>query len=363
MASTQIIGGIGGQYDIVFDALLPYVVQFAYNGNQVVKNRMIVKDNKTNDTVYDNTVTSMAKRHTIPAGTLTHGVTYNLTIQVYDLDEEAHEVAATLSDTALVKCYSTPRISFSNFQTTIRNATYDFKLSYSQSENDYIDSYRIALYDANNLLLYRRDAVYPASSEIPYVFSVRIGDLIDQSTYYIECSVTTVSGMTASTGRMSFSVEYNRPPNYSVIYVDNIPNACSVRIASNIKIIDGFTTSGEGVKYLDSGEADLRGDGVFWADMLNISGDFQTLIGARDMNDYTVLLELNNGKNFIQLKSMRGLLYGETAERFYLELFVSNGYNNYMTTSNLIPLPTADDKYLISLVRRGNLYSVEIRRE
>lgn len=363
MASTQIIGGIGGQYDIVFDATKAYTVQFSYNGNQIVKNKIIIKDNTADTTVYENTITSMAKRHTIPAGTLTNGTTYNMTIQVYYQNDDGQEVADTLSDTALIKCYSAPVLTFTNMKTTIRNATYGFELSYSQSESDYVNSYQVSMYDANNQLLYTRDAVYPASSDLPYVFAVKIGDLIDQSTYYIECSATSVSGMTATTGRIQFTVAYNRPPNYSVIYADNISSACSVRIASNIKIIDGNSKSGDDITYIDDAEADLTNETAVWDEMLDVSGSFQILLEVRDIVPYANLLVLDNGTSTITLKTMKGLLYGESSEKFYLELFVSNGIDNYMVVSNTIDIPNSGEKCICTIFRNKYLYNVTIRKE
>lgn len=363
MASTQIIGGIGGQYDIVFDATKAYTVQFSYTGNQVIKNTIVIKDNVADTTVYEDTVTSMAKRHTIPAGTLVNGTTYNMTIQVYYQNDEGQEVADTLSDTALIKCYSTPVLAFTNMKAIVRNATYDFELSYSQGESDYINSYQVSMYDANNQLLYTRGAVYPASSDLPYVFTVKIGDLIDQSTYYIECNATSVSGMAATTGKIQFTVAYNRPPNYSVIYVDNISSACSARIASNIKIIDGNSKSGDDVTYINNDEADLTSETVVWDEMLDISGNFQILLELRDMVPYTNILELDNGSNTVTLKTMKGKLYGETSEKFYIELFASNGIDNYMVISNTIDMPSPDEKCILAVYRNKYLYNITIRKE
>lgn len=363
MASTQIIGGIGGQYDIVFDATKAYTVQFSYTGNQIVKNKILIKDNIADTAVYEDTVTSMAKRHTIPAGTLTNGTTYNMTIQVYYQNDEGQEVADTLSDTALIKCYSTPVLTFTNMKTTIRNATYDFELSYSQSESDYINSYQVSMYDANNQLLYTRDTVYPASSDLPYTFTVKIGDLIDQSTYYIECSAASVSGMTATTGKIQFTVAYNRPPNYSVIYVDNISSACSVRVASNIKIIDGNSKSGNDITYIDEDKADLTSETVIWNEMLDVSGNFQMLLEVSDIVPYANLIELSNGTNTVILKAMKGLLYGETSEKLYLELFVSNGIDDYMVISNTIDVPNSGEKCILTVSRNKYLYNVTIRKE
>lgn len=364
MANAQIVGGVGGQYNLVFDATLDYIITFTYNGNQVVKNRLIVKDNESNETVYDQTVTSMAKRHTIAAGSLTNGKSYNMSIQVYYLDDNGDEVADDVSDTILAKCFATPTLTISNMPLVVRNAAFEFTFDYAQTEGDMLDSYIVSLYDSGNNLLYSLDPVYPAPDSATYTFAVMIRDLVDGRSYSLRCMATSVAGMQADTGAHSFAVQYLRPQNYSIFYADNAPSTCSVQLASNVKIIDGTTTSGEEPTYIDGEKADLRpGDAVTWQDMIDVSGDFQLLARVTDWNDYTTLIQLTNGNNTIELKSMRGLLYGETVEKVYLTLYVSNGYNQYVTISNFVDVPAEDDKFLFSILRRGYVYSATLTQE
>lgn len=364
MASTQIIGGIGGQYDLVFDATLDYIIQFTYNGNQVVKNQLVVRDNFSNEIVFDDTVVSMAKKHLIPANTLVNGKTYNMTIQVYYLNDEGEETPDTISDTILAKCYTTPVLEFTNLPLVVRNAAYTFTLTYTQAEDDIIDTYQISMYDSGNNLLYALDMVYPAPSTVEYEFSVNINDLFDGQKYSIRCVATSVAGMRVDTGLRGFAVEYLRPQNYSIFYVENAPKVCSVQIMSNVKIIDGFTDNGEPPTYIDGDRADLRdGNAVHWSDMIDVSGDFQLLARIQDFNPYTDIVKVSNGQNTITLRAMYGLLYGETSQKAYLQLYVSNGFFNYYIISNLIDVPAPEDSLLISLVRRGFLYVVTIKKE
>lgn len=364
MATTQIVGGVGGQYDIVFDANFDYTLEFTYNGNQIIKNRLLIKDNESNVTVYDQTVTTMAKRHTIAAGSLDNGDTYNMSIQVYYLNDEGEEVADDVSDTVLAKCFTTPSLTASNLPLVVRNASFDFEFDYTQAEDDMLDSYTISMYDSGNNLLYALNPVYPAPSTVAYSFVVTINDLMDGQNYHIRCEATSVAGMHVDTGLLSFAVQYYRPQNYSIFYVDNAPSLCAVQLTSNVKIIDGFTVSGEEPTYIDGEKADLRdGDAVYWQNMIDMSGDFQLMARLEDFNDYSEIIKLSNGINTIALKTMRGLLYGETEEKAYLSLTVSNGINNYVTISNLIPIPAPTDIFFISLVRRGYVYSVSINKE
>lgn len=363
MASTQIIGGLGGQYDIVFDAEKDHILQFTYNGNQIFKHQLIIRDNLTNDIVYDQTVVTMSTRHTIAAGSLTNGKTYNAAIQVYYKNDEGLEVADKLSDTALLKCYATPILSFVDMPTTVRNATYTFSISYSQAQDDYIDSYIITLYDGSGVRLYDTGRIFPATTTLPYSFSVTIPDLMDGHSYYISCDARSLSGMAASTGRQNFLVEYVRPQNYSVLYVSNEYNSCSARIASNIKIIDGHTQSGKEPNYFSDDEADLRYDWAYWNEMLNVSGNFQMLVRIRDVVPYQTLVRITNGLDEIVLRTNRGKLYGISGEKDYIELRVKNQGVTYTTMSQPIDPPSDTEMLLVRVVKRSYLYELSLEKE
>lgn len=364
MASTQIIGGIGGQYDIVFDAAKDYTLQFLYTGNQVVKNRIIINDNASNATVFDNTVVTMAKRHTIPAGTLVNGTTYNIAIQVWYRDDEFNEVADDVSDTVLARCYSTPEVMIDNMPMVVRNATFDFAFTYNQAEGDLLDWYRIYVYDSGHTLMYAQDVVYPAADAATHSFTVRISDLFDGQQYAIRCVAVSVAGMETDTGLLDFAVEYVRPLNYALLFVENAPSICSTQVWSNIKIISGYTRSGDEPEYIDGEKLDLRnGDWVFWQDMIDIVGDFQVLLRLEDFNECVDVLKLANGKNTITLKAMQGMLDGQSSEKAYMLLYVDNGFFNYVVTSNLIDPPAPDESLLISMTRRGYLYELQLTNE
>lgn len=61
-----------------FDATKEQTVTFVVTGgDQVVKNRITVRSNVTNEIVYQNTVESYQLINTIPSGTLQNGRYYN----------------------------------------------------------------------------------------------------------------------------------------------------------------------------------------------------------------------------------------------------------------------------------------------
>ena len=66
-----------------FDPRESYSVVFQYEGNQVVKNRAVIIDNETYQTVYDHEQERMRLDHVIVANTLSPGKAYQIKIKVY----------------------------------------------------------------------------------------------------------------------------------------------------------------------------------------------------------------------------------------------------------------------------------------
>lgn len=65
-----------------FDPQYNYSVSFTYTGNQTVRNRAVVLDNDTYQTVYDSEQDRMRLDHVFPGGTFVPGKTYQVRIQV-----------------------------------------------------------------------------------------------------------------------------------------------------------------------------------------------------------------------------------------------------------------------------------------
>lgn len=377
--ATKIIGGQGGQYNLVHDANEDFYIAFLHQGAQIIANEIIVRNNETNVEVFRERVESMATRHLIPAETLTNGVLYNVQFIVYWHDSEDYVGNSELSDTALLQCYSTPTVTLNTIISFVRNASYTFDFTYKQDEDDYIDHYKLTLYGVDGQVLQNYADVYPATTDLPYVFSATATNLADKTSYYLEMVVTSVSGLTATTGRVPFTVEYKEPDAYLMMYVENEYKSCSVRITSNVKVIDGHTLSGNEPTYIDGEKADLRDDTAYWETMMDVVGDFQSLIEVEWLTPYKTIFQATNGTNTIELRTNYSLVEGYERARFYLELFVSNPYDQYMVVSNsLTPpddydnyhiidkdsdMPVLLDQYLISIVRRGYVYKVTIQKK
>ena len=64
---------------------------YSTGGNQVVKNQLIIRNNTTNQIVYQQFVDSFKFEHTVPPNTLTNGTYYNASVITYDAQGEAHQ--------------------------------------------------------------------------------------------------------------------------------------------------------------------------------------------------------------------------------------------------------------------------------
>lgn len=121
-------------------------IYFSYSGNQIEKKRIVIIDNKTFETVLDNTQLGMKLCYDLPANTIKTGQ-YTAQIQVFDFDGNSSE----LSQPVLFYCYSTPIVSFSNFTDKINKASINLSLSYTQAENDSIKEFAFYLYDLQKI--------------------------------------------------------------------------------------------------------------------------------------------------------------------------------------------------------------------
>lgn len=69
-----------------FDANKDYEITLSWLGNRAHANRIIIYDNETNEVIFDDTVSSFALTHTIPAHTPQNSKKYVIEAQTYDVE-------------------------------------------------------------------------------------------------------------------------------------------------------------------------------------------------------------------------------------------------------------------------------------
>jgi len=339
---------------IAFDATEDKIITFSFSGFQVVKNRILVKNNATGTTIFDDTVTSFQLSHTIPAETLENGLVYN--IVVYAINSS--DVSSSPSATVLFKCYETPTWSFSNLveDQIITNSSYGVELAYTQSEGELLNQYQVSLYNSAQSLLYQTGILYNTTT-----LAATISGLNDNSQYYIRATGVTLNGMTLDTGYVHVSVEYTQPALFSLVSLENIPRDGNIKITSNIILLVG-TSNPDPATYISGTLVDLTVDGSYvkFDEGFMIPNDFTIQCIGRDFTDYSTILELSNGTYNVELIYMRGEFTGITGEKAYFILNAYNSVTNYTITSNLIDVPLSTDRIHIWIKRINNIYDLII---
>ena len=91
-----------------FDSTKDYEITLSWMGNRAHANRIIIRDNETNNVVFDDMVSSFALKHIIPAHTLKNNQKYTIQAQVYDVEN----VPSALSNKVLFYTFATPEFYF-----------------------------------------------------------------------------------------------------------------------------------------------------------------------------------------------------------------------------------------------------------
>ena len=220
-----------------FDAKSAYTVTFtASGGDQVVKNEIYITLNSdaNESSVYNNTVTTYDLSHVIPANTLVNGRYYKVKIRTYDRLNNA----SAWSDYYPFYCYTTPSLYFTNgIPSTITTTSYNFSLTYAQTEGEKLDYAIIRLYNNNNVEIKNSGNLYSTSSP-PIIFNYIINNLENYKQYKVRATAMTVNGTMVDTGLISFVVNYNTIPIVTELTatLDNCNNYVNVKSEPIIRI-------------------------------------------------------------------------------------------------------------------------------
>lgn len=363
MAQARIIWS-GNQSHIVYDALHNYTVRFTYNGPQVVQNRLVVRNNSNNTVIYDHTLRSMRLEHPIPAGTLQNGQIYNVEILPYYRDPNGNYIPDEFSQRELIRCLRTPQVTFKDLPEDgiVRNSSVDVTATYNQEQGDLANRYTFKLFDSGHKEIWR-DGGYITEGTVPVDVTELVSGLLNNQQYYLSCEIESVAGLIGTTGFIAISVLYQKPRSYSTMYLANVYDQGSIKITSNIKIVDAII-DGDDPTYIDNEWIDLSGGKttISWEDMGLIDEDFQIVLRIVASNEiYKPILKLQSEGRELVVQMLKGLLYGETEEKMYAACYATNGGIMYTTMSNIVGVPASGDKYDLSLVRRGTYYKLELR--
>lgn len=323
-----------------FDSSIGTTIKFSWLGNLPVSNTLRIKNNETNEVVYEVTQTTMRLEHIIsPENNLVNGVLYNASVKVTDNNNSDSE----WSDVLLFYCFTAPTFSINIEQGQIIQAqTYGVDITYVQSEGELLQSYRAIVYDSNNNIVY--------DSNIRYILdTIRITNLQDNGDYSIIVTGTTINGMNLSTGLIEFSVDFIKSEAYFVCELQNMYNTGGVYIKSNIVSVEGYSDSN--VTYIDNEIADLTDNVVHFNDGFSIKDDFSLMIKGKFEVDSQILnLKGNDETINVYYK------YDTVFDQYYFELEAIYKNNTYIITTVVI----TSENMTLWIKRINTLFQMEV---
>lgn len=325
-------------------------------GDQVTENQLTIINQATNAIVYQETQTTFLYQHTVPAGTLTNGVYYSASVITYN----ANGTASSPSSSIQFYCYSTPTFVFSNIPTNnvIRNTSYNFEITYDQTEDELLNSYSIVLYDAQQIELATSGVKYVGTSLTPpTVVSYLFSGLNDDTNYYIQGFGQTIEGTNISTELIEFIVNYETPNLYSAIELSNNCSGGYVTVQSNLIGIDGESYPIPPVYADDNTVVDTTEGGYYvkWDSGYNIVGDFVLSLWGRDFNINSTIINLSNSSGDSMI-----IAYRQDDTDVYVDYTVISDGVTYYIYSPSITAPLSTDTIQIYLKRIGQLYEIDL---
>lgn len=354
-----------------FDATQSQTFTFNVTGtsSQVVANTLTIRNNDTNDIVYQEKQETYRYEHIVNANELVNGTYYNATISVFDSlgNQSAESVPIQFW------CYSEPIIEFTNIPSTniIGNSSFNFEFTYSQSEHEPLNSFSMTLYNSSQVQISSSGLQYTGSNVTPYNGSYTFTGFENNTTYYIQLVGTTIEGTIISTSLQQFTVQYIKPDLFTLVQLGNNCDEGYITITSNIVLIEG-TSSPDPPVFISQEEIDLTGDGnyVQWDNGFNINGNMLSRIWFRNPNPYSTIAQFSNtsGQQFT-LNYMLGYENSSSTElQSYVELYVHSVASdifyvpglNYYIYSNYVDTLNENEQYVVYLNRLNDIYSLQL---
>lgn len=341
-----------------FDATIGTTIKFNWAGSQVFKNRCVIKDNASDETVYDNTIASFKLEHTIDLSKakLKNGSKYNAYITVFDKDDNESDLQ---SMGQIFLCLKTPVFNFKNVVDgqVLASSGYEFQLVYSQENNELLDSWAITIYDTTNTALSTSGIQY-GTDNLSYTFS----GFENKREYKLRAIGKTVNGMALDTGFVLVSILYQTAEIFSQVELENKPRLGAIQIRSNIISADGKLESGDPV-YIDGKYIDLTNNTLTYDEGFLLEGDFSIVLKGYNLTPNLPFFEFlsRDNPNFKGTVTYRIGKLGSPTEMGVLELRIAEAWYSYVIYSNKFTPVSPKDIVGFCLVRSDGYYNLEAK--
>ena len=343
-----------------FDASVGTTISFTSNGgNQVAKNKIVVKNNTTNAIVYQNTVISYQLQNVINPNMLTNGVNYNYVIYTYDVNDNE----SPMSNIIPFYCYSTPTITFTNLTSgqIVETPSYTFNFTYSQAQGENLDFLVVYLYDNSNNLIAKSNNIY--NTNIPPIsLSYNFDGFDDKSGYSIQVKGESINGTLFESAKISFITKYFFPTTFNLIELTNNCDNGYVKVSNNVILVEGETNI-DPIIYIDGTKLEINNYGQYlkWTQGYELNQDNFTLgiwLKPYNLGEFCVLSG-DETTSYFSLELKTSIPYGQTEKKSYFELYgYENGIKKVYQVSNLVS-PLNNLSYCVLYVRKiANSYQL-----
>lgn len=346
-----------------WDATQNFTFSFnvASGGNQVVANRLIIRDNITNEIVYNQKQVTYRYEHIVPANALINGNYYNATVTTYDALDDASAASLPIQ----FYCYSTPSLVLSNIPVggIVSSPSYEFNIIYTQDEDESLNSYQFNLYNTSLVLISTSGTLYTQDGTPPFYASHTFSGFEDGLVYYVSASGVTVNGTVVTTELAQITVEYATPSLHTLIELTNNCEEGFISVRSNIAPIEGQSEPPNPI-FIGGHELDLTSGGryVWFNQGFSIIGNFASTAWVRNPTlDSTLFTFTDVQGNHFSIIYRNGYEEDDntTTLKAYFELVGSTTQGiNYYIYSNYIDILSSTDQYIIYISRIGDIFYI-----
>lgn len=342
-----------------FDANNDEVFYFTSNGgDQVVKNKLIIRRQSDNEIVYENTQETYQFNQTLPSNTLLNGEYYNYCFVTYDVSGNE----SPQSNIVPFYCYTTPTVQFTNISSgdTIESATYTFNFIYNQAEGELFDFVILDIYDLSNKVIKSSGQLYYEGSN---EFSYEISGLEEGSDYKVDVNGITVNGTVFSSEKITFDVRYTNPIFYSKLDLTNKCEEGYIQIRSNLLIANGETEPDPPIYIDNNTKISMLNytDYVKWVQGYNISEDFILEIWGSPSRIEEFFRMWDDNNNTVKLTFVREIPYGETEVKDYFTVSgVVNNEERVFAYSNFVPIMNNTTNYVVWVKKVGTIWELTL---
>lgn len=288
-----------------------HTFSFSYSGTQVVKNRLVIKDNNTLAEVYNVIQDGLKLSHTISSSDiacLQNNKVYIAQVQVYD----ANDNSSNLSDPVIFTCHALPSFSFNDLATEniISSENIATVVSFSQSEGDKISELIYCLYDENKNELYKSNTYHEIVTYTYY-------GLKNNESYYIRAIGKSIYGFSLDTGYKKIIVKAKTKTSNINFVADNIDG--KILFSTNLIITD--CTAENDNYYFEDGKVYIYDNSITYH--VKNTKDFSLVIKSIEI-PMGVFAKVFCDSGLIELSTV------SISDRYYCKLSAKNSLNNYL---------------------------------